>query len=79
MPIAYAIRLNPDDGLGLRVTCRDLPELLTWGDDEAKALEMAADALEVVVSAALAEGRAVPPPSAAMPGERLVELEPRRL
>lgn len=74
--IAYPVRLTPDAGVGILVTCRDLPELLTWGDDEAEALAMAADALEVVVAAAQAEGRPVPPPSAALPGEHLVELAP---
>jgi antitoxin HicB len=76
MPIAYPVRLTPDAGVGILVTCRDLPELLTWGDDEAEALAMAADALEVVIAATLAEGRPVPRPSEALPGERLIALPP---
>ena len=41
----------------------DLPELVTWGDGEADALAMAADAIEVIVAVVLQEGRAVPAPA----------------
>jgi len=59
---------------GLRAVVRDLPEVLTWGDDEAEALANAADAIEVVLGAAMDEGRAVPEPSPPLHGERLVAL-----
>lgn len=66
--LAYPVRLERDES-GLRAICRDLPEVLTWGDDEAEALANAVDAIEVVIGAAMSAGRDVPPPSPAEAGE----------
>ena len=73
MPLSYPIRLTTDEG-GVRVSCRDLPELLTWGDDEAEALAMAPDAIAVLLSDAREAGFPVPAPSEALDGELLVEV-----
>lgn len=69
----YAVRLVPDE-CGLRVVCRDLPAVLTWGDDQKEALTNAADAIEVVVAANMARGMEIPDASAAEPGEIMVHL-----
>jgi antitoxin HicB len=74
MRTAFAVRLERMGDGEIVVTCRDLPEVLTSGGSEAEALDMAEDALDVVVSAAMDEGRPVPEPSPARRGERLVSL-----
>jgi antitoxin HicB len=74
MRTSFAVRLDKMEGGEIVVTCRDLPEVLTSGATEAEALDMAEDALDVVVSAAMDGGRPVPEPSEMQPGERLVGL-----
>lgn len=74
MNAAYPVSLTMDENGQLLVQARDLPEVLTWGETEADALAMAEDAIAVVVSAALDEGREVPKPSTPLPGEHLVSL-----
>ena len=71
MPIAYPVRLDSEDG-ELIVTARDLPELLTSGKDQAEALEMAEDALAVVLLTYMQDGKALPAPSRPEPGELIV-------
>lgn len=74
MKTAYPVSLTPDENGEFLVQARDLPEVLTWGRTEGEALAMAEDALAVVVSAALDDGRPVPEPSPLQPGEHLVGL-----
>ena len=69
----YPARLVPDNG-EIRVVFRDLPEVTTWGKNEDDALSQAADAAEVVIGAAMDEGRDVPDPSAVEQGEVFVPL-----
>jgi antitoxin HicB len=73
MSTQFAVRLAADES-GLRVSCRDLPEVLTWGDDAASALAAAEDAIEVVLAAAMDDGRDIPEPSGPKRGEHLVAL-----
>jgi antitoxin HicB len=42
----YTVTLTPDDNGTLFVTCSDLPEVTTFGDDEEDAMAHAADAIE---------------------------------
>jgi antitoxin HicB len=75
MRFVYSATLTPDaaDG-GFIVTFRDWPEAITQGDTvEAAALE-AADCLEEAVAARIDDGREIPPPSPAMPGEYAVTV-----
>ena len=44
-PISYTVYLAPDDRGTFLVTCRELPNLLTFGEDEDEALSMAQIAL----------------------------------
>ena len=44
-PISYTVYLAPDDRGTFLVTCRELPDLLTFGEDEDEALSMAEIAL----------------------------------
>lgn len=67
----YAVSLK-SDGDGFVVTCRDLPALITQGDNEADALREAADAMDEVFAVYMKQGLAFPAPSKAKRGERMV-------
>jgi antitoxin HicB len=56
------------------VSVRDLPEVVTSGDSLEEALELAADAIEVVVSARMEQGRDLPLPSSVKRVERAIAL-----
>jgi antitoxin HicB len=68
----YPVRLEPSKEGGYVVTCRDLPQLITQGDDERDALEQAADAMDEVFAAYMIEGIDFPEPSKAHRREHLV-------
>ena len=61
---------------GYVVICRDLPQLVTQGDDAEDALEQASDAMDEVFAAYLTEGMDFPAPSKARRGEHLVAPPP---
>ena len=73
MKTAFPVRLTPLEDEVI-VTCRDLPEVVTSGRNEAEALEMAEDAIDVAVSFAIDDGIEVPEPSEPQIGETLVNL-----
>jgi len=70
----YPAKFTPDPDGGFVVTFRDIPEAITQGDDEAEALEMAADVLLSAMDFYVEDKRLVPMPSKAKKGERLIEL-----
>jgi antitoxin HicB len=62
---SYPVVLTPDDtDGGFVVTFPDLPEAITQGDDAARALEEAADALEEAIAGRIRRGDPIPAPSA---------------
>ena len=69
----YPARLTKD-GSNILVTFRDVPEAITFGENEKEALENAVDALETGLSLYTDSGKDWPKPSAAIDGERLVFL-----
>lgn len=71
--LQYPAHFEPD-GEGFVVTFRDIPEAITQGENEAEAVAMAADALLTAMDFYFEDRRAVPAPSPAEPGERLVSL-----
>ena len=73
----YAVKLTADrrDG-GYVVTCRDLPEAITQGENIKDALVEAADALEEAIAARIDDGRDIPMPTTVKRGERLVSVPP---
>ena len=75
MSLTYPIKLEPDDNGTLLVTCPALPEVTTFGEDEAEAIEHARDAIEEAIAARMADGREVPEPK----GKRkiVVQAHPR--
>ena len=68
----YAVRLVSAKEGGFVVTCRDLPQLVTQGDDLAHALVEAADAMDEAFAAYMHGGLDFPAPSKPRRGERLV-------
>lgn len=68
----YSVLLTPSDEGGYVVTCRDLPALVTQGDDEKDALAQAADAMDEVFATYMIEGIDFPEPSKTRRRERLV-------
>ena len=68
----YPVLLTPAEEGGYVVTCRDLPPLITQGEDEQDALMQAADAMDEVFAAYMIEGIEFPAPSKARRRERLV-------
>ncbi|MEX1061121.1 MAG: type II toxin-antitoxin system HicB family antitoxin [Methyloceanibacter sp.] len=64
MTLGYPLILTPDDNGTLLVTCPDLPEVTTFGEDEADALRHARDAIEEALAARIAHGREIPQPRA---------------
>lgn len=74
----YAISLTPDDNGTLLVTCPDLPEVATFGEDEPDAMQRAADAIEEALGARIAHREEIPGPSALPPDEqrRAIRLAP---
>ncbi len=59
----YPVLLSPADEGGFVVTCRDLPQLVTQGDDKLHALAEAADAMDEVFAAYIVGGNPFPLPS----------------
>ena len=68
----YPVLLTPAEEGGYVVTCRDLPPLITQGEDEPDALAQAADAMDEVLATYMIEGIDFPEPSKARRRERLV-------
>ncbi len=66
-----ALRREGDDTV---VSVRDLPEVVTSGDSEAQALELAADAIEVSIGFRIEKGEALPAATPVQDGEYAVGL-----
>ncbi len=65
----YPVLLKAAEEGGFVVTCRDLPPLVTQGEDKADALAQAADALDEVFATYMLEGITFPAPSKTRRGE----------
>lgn len=62
--LRYPIELTPDDNGTFLVTCPDLPEVTTFGEDVASATVHASDAIEEALAGRAATGQEIPEPSA---------------
>ena len=76
MRYAYPCELNPEEGGGFYVVFPDVRGALTNGEDRAEALEMAQDALTIILSSHVENWEDIPTPSPLEPGQELVALEP---
>ena len=68
----YPVLLTAADEGGYVVPSRDLPPLVTQGEDEQDALAQAADAMDEVFATTMIDGGDFPEPSKARRRERLV-------
>ncbi len=68
----YPVLLMPAEEGGFVVSCRDLPEVITQGDDRHDALAQAADAMGEAFAARIDDGLDFPSPSGVQEGEYLV-------
>ena len=59
----YPVLLKAAEEGGFIVSCRDLPSLITQGEDKADALAQAADAMDEVFATYMLEGLTFPTPS----------------
>jgi antitoxin HicB len=56
----FAVVLEPEDEGGFTVRVPSLPEIVTYGKDEAEALAMASDAIRLVLEDMAARGEPIP-------------------
>ena len=63
--LAFPIELTLDDNGTYLVTCPDLPEVTTFGEDEEEAKLRALDAIEETVAGRIADREDIPAPSPA--------------
>lgn len=68
----YPVHFKRSPEGGYVVTCRDLPALITQGENETDALAQAADAMDEVFATMMKRGELFPGASALRRGERLV-------
>jgi antitoxin HicB len=73
MTLRYPVKLEADDNGTVLATCPSLPEVTTFGEDDADALANAVGAIEKALAARIADGEDIPPPPA-RPRGRLVAL-----
>jgi len=64
MPSTYSVILRPEPEGGYTVRVPALPEIVTYGADEAEAMAMAKDAIELVLQSRNELGEPIPPPDA---------------
>ena len=70
----YPVKLTRDTNDTILVTFPDVPEAITFGDDEQEALLRASDALEAALAMYVDDRRDIPEPSAVKRGMRAVSL-----
>ena len=76
MRYAYPVVLDPEpDGSAINVSFPDVPEALTWGDDEAEALHLAEDCLVTALNCYVRAGKPLPKPAPAR-GRSMIPVPP---
>ena len=70
----YFVTLTPDDNDTLLVTCPALPEVTTFGEDEADALVHAAEVIEFSLDIRMRRGEEIPDPVRRRAGQLPVYL-----
>jgi antitoxin HicB len=62
MTLRYPVKLEADDNGTVLATCPSLPEVTTFGEDDADALAHAVGAIEEALAARIADGEDIPAP-----------------
>ncbi|WP_018947163.1 type II toxin-antitoxin system HicB family antitoxin [Thioalkalivibrio sp. AKL17] len=76
MRYAYPVQLERDEGGHYLATCRDVPEALTDGESQEEALREMGEALGAALAGYVMEGRPIPSPTDAEPGEAIAPVSP---
>ena len=76
MRYVYPCILHPEEGGGFYVVFPDVRGALTCGDDRTEALEMAEDALTIILYTHIERDEAVPMPGPVRDGQDFVALSP---
>ena len=76
MRYVYPCTLHLEEPSGFYVSFPDVPGALTSGKDRDEAIEMAEDALIVMLCAYVDDNQDIPVPSAVVEGQELVSLPP---
>ena len=74
MEFRYPVQLEKAEEGGFVVTCRDLPEVVTQGEDLADAIDNAEGALQAAIEFRIEEKEEIPSPSKARRGEKLAAV-----
>lgn len=74
--LAYAAKLTRDTNGTILVTVPDLPEVVTFGDEEDEALARAADVVEDCLAEYVSRHFPIPVPTRAKRGMKLVAVSP---
>ena len=72
----YPVTLTPMDNGDVMASFPDVPEAMTYGENEAFALEWAQDALHVALAGYMDDHMDIPVPSAPAPGQPTVSTSP---
>jgi antitoxin HicB len=64
MPSTYSIVLRPEPEGGFTVRVPAFPEIVTFGENETEALEMAREAIELVIESRTERGESIATPDA---------------
>jgi antitoxin HicB len=70
----YPVTIHEDETPGVAVTCDDLPEFNSAGDDIADALRESVDGIETALSIYVDQRRVIPAASEPAPGQHVVRL-----
>lgn len=70
----YPVTIHEDENPGVAVTCDDLPEFNSAGDDVADALRESVDGIETALSIYVDQRRVIPQASQPAPGQHVVRL-----
>lgn len=70
----YPVTIHEDENPGVAVTCDDIPEFNSAGDDVADALRESVDGMETALSFYVDDRRPIPAASAAKPGQHVLRL-----
>jgi antitoxin HicB len=72
--LRYPVRLKKDSNGTLLVSAPDFPEVVTFGENEADALDRGADAIATAIQGRISDRQPVPSPSELKRGYQVVSL-----
>ena len=74
MSLTYSVVLRPEPEGGFTVRVPAFPEIVTFGANEQEAMDMARDAIELVITSRQENGEAVPSPDTPLYREVKIDM-----